>query len=163
MEMEEVCDRLGTIVTTRTSTNLEYDIRHARNNRRTIPCQIIEFQDRGKSSCSGGIQRRTCPQDAHLRSKTLPGAPGGSISEPRTKDVASRGPRNLRSRGTLPSFKRPPSLDNPRPGQGIKNRRQIQQKSQDMAPDQSKKPRNLKELTEQWKWRRCVTGWAPSW
>ena len=41
------------------------------------------------------------PQDAHLRSKTVPGAPGGSILGPRTKDLASRGHRNLRSGGTL--------------------------------------------------------------
>ena len=32
-------------------------------------------------------------------------APGGSILEPRTKDLASRGPRHLRSRGTLPPKK----------------------------------------------------------
>ncbi len=53
------------------------------------------------------IQWRSRPQDRHLRSKTLPGAPGGSILGPRTKDLASRGPRNLRSRGTLPPPKKP--------------------------------------------------------
>ncbi len=41
--------------------------------------------------------------DIDLRSKTLPGAPGGSILGPRTKDLASGGPRNLISRDTLPS------------------------------------------------------------
>ena len=41
----------------------------------------------------------------NLRSKALPVAPEGSILRPRTKDLASKGPRNLRSRGTLPPKK----------------------------------------------------------
>jgi hypothetical protein len=51
------------------------------------------------------LQRRSQPQDRHLRSKTLPGAPGGWILGTRTQDLASRGPRNLRSRETLPPKK----------------------------------------------------------
>ena len=50
-------------------------------------------------------QRRSQPQDRHLRSETPPGAPGESMFGARTKDFASRGPRNLRSRGTLPPQK----------------------------------------------------------
>jgi hypothetical protein len=38
-----------------------------------------------------GLQRRSQPQDRHLRSKTLPGAPGGSILGPQTKDFAFKG------------------------------------------------------------------------
>jgi hypothetical protein len=53
------------------------------------------------------VQRRTQPQDRHLRSTTLPGAPGRSILGPRTKDLASRGPRNLRSSGTLSQKRKP--------------------------------------------------------
>ncbi len=50
------------------------------------------------------IQQRSQPQDRHLRSKTLPGAPGGSILRPRMKGFSSRGPRNLRSGGALPQI-----------------------------------------------------------
>ncbi len=61
---------------------------------------------RQKPPCT---HRRSRPQDRHLRSKTIPGAPEGPILGPRTKDLASMGPRNLRSRGTRPP-KRKPSL-----------------------------------------------------
>ncbi len=47
------------------------------------------------------VQRRSRPQDRRLRSKTPPGTSGGSVLGPRTKELASRGPRNLRSKGTL--------------------------------------------------------------
>ncbi len=56
----------------------------------------------GFGPCRRDLQRRSQPQDRYLRSKTLAGAPGGSILGPRTEDLASRGPRILRSRGPLP-------------------------------------------------------------
>ncbi len=55
-----------------------------------------------------------------MRSKTPPGAPEGSILGPRTKDLASRGPRNLRSRGTLPPTKRNLVMDVTKPCKFIK-------------------------------------------
>ena len=51
------------------------------------------------------VQRRSRPQDRHLRSMTLPWAPRGSIVCPRTEDFASRGPRNLSSGGTPPQIR----------------------------------------------------------
>ncbi len=52
-----------------------------------------------------GVQRRSRPQDRHLRAKTLPGARGGSILGARTNEFALRGLRNLRSRGAVPPKK----------------------------------------------------------
>ncbi len=51
---------------------------------------------------SVSVQRRSRPQDRHLKSKTLPGAPERSILGRRTKDSASRETRKLRSKRTLP-------------------------------------------------------------
>ncbi len=51
------------------------------------------------------LHRRPRPQERHLRSKTLPWAPGKSMLGPRTKDLAARGPPNLRSKGTCPPKK----------------------------------------------------------
>ncbi len=71
------------------------------SHRRSVskPCEWVPNRHRRKRG-RPMIQRRSRQQDRHLRSKTPPRAPEGSILGPRTKDLASRGPRNLRSRGT---------------------------------------------------------------
>ncbi len=59
----------------------------------------------GGDESRADLQPTSPPQDRHLRSKTLPGAPGASILRPRTEGFASRGPRNPRSKGTLPKIR----------------------------------------------------------
>ncbi len=79
----------------------------ARGSHRHLATTVSDHICMGTQGCvcthrtDGHIQRRSRPQDRHLRSKTLPGAPGGSILGARTKGLGSRGPRNLRSKGNL--------------------------------------------------------------
>jgi hypothetical protein len=49
-------------------------------------------------------QRRSRPHDRHLKSKTLPGAPEGSILRSRTSEFALKGPQDAKiHRGPFPS------------------------------------------------------------